>query len=132
MQRVNHELETSETVRVVVSLAFFILFGALFLDFANLIPEPLRNALTSLQLAPSILKILTGVSLVSLGLLIVLSRRFCSVVSIVQASVLSELSRLCYPYRAMGKRLQAQASVFVIQSQKLFYTILFLRLYASV
>src|SRR4030042_5717360 len=70
--------------RLAVSIGFFLLVGALFLDFGNRIPEWLSTGIVSLQLIPSFLNLFVSLGTALLGLLVVVGltaavgRVYCS------------------------------------------------------
>lgn len=73
-----------KTIRVTLSLLFFIPLTIMFLDFYHLLPIQIINILTYFQFIPSILKFFTFFSFLSIGFLIVLlltllfGRVYCS------------------------------------------------------
>ena len=70
--------------RLAVSIGFFLLVGALFLDFGNRIPEWLSTGIVSLQLIPSFLNLFVSLGAAILGLLVIVGltaafgRVYCS------------------------------------------------------
>jgi ferredoxin len=77
-------LQRLKSIRVVVSLLFFLLLSILFLDFGGVVPTSLTIVLVALQFVPSLTKTLALLSVTSLGLLFVVlltlafGRVYCS------------------------------------------------------
>jgi len=80
-------LAVLKKIRVVISILFFVSIGIIFLDYRNLVPAQIINAVLFLQFVPSILKFLTVFSLVSAGgffivllLTVLFGRVYCSTI----------------------------------------------------
>jgi ferredoxin len=77
-------LKHLRTIRLVVSIVFFVATGILFLDLGGVVPPVVNNLLLSLQFLPSLLKVFITVASLSLGLLFVVlltamyGRVYCS------------------------------------------------------
>ncbi|MFC2116892.1 4Fe-4S binding protein [Bacteroidota bacterium] len=75
-----------KTLRLILALVFFLSCGFIFLDFRELFPTGLHTGITFLQFIPSVLKFITGFSLVSIGFIVVLlltslfGRVYCSTI----------------------------------------------------
>lgn len=78
------KLSSLKKFRVAVSVLFFLLFAALFLDYSNFISPKYTNYITYLQFIPSLLKFLNLFSLTAAGFIFILlltvlfGRVYCS------------------------------------------------------
>ena len=73
-----------KTIRIVVSLIFFLLTFLVFVDFSNMLTEAWINGILYMQFVPSLLKFISNISFLTAGFLIVLfvtllyGRIYCS------------------------------------------------------
>jgi ferredoxin len=78
------KLSDLKKIRVAVSIVFFLLISALFLDFNNTLSPKYTNYFTFLQFIPSLIKFLSAAGIASIGFIIVLiltvlfGRVYCS------------------------------------------------------
>jgi len=79
-------LESLKKIRVAISLVMFVLVSVVFLDLTGRIPSAFTTVLVSLQLVPSITRIVSGLTVASVGLFLVLlltvvfGRVYCSTI----------------------------------------------------
>ena len=79
-------MESLKKIRVAVAVVLFALVSVVFLDFTGRIPTALITFLVSLQFIPSIVRLFSGITIASLGLLFVLlltiafGRVYCSTI----------------------------------------------------
>jgi ferredoxin len=79
-------LKSLKKIRVALAVGMFVLVSVVFLDFTGRIPVTLTTILVSLQLIPSIARLVSGFTIASIGLLIVVlltlafGRVYCSTI----------------------------------------------------
>jgi ferredoxin len=100
------KLEHLKTIRVTVSLTFFVMTGLLFLDFYDLVPPAWTVNTLFLQFVPSITKFITLISISATGFIIILlitalfGRVYCS--TICPLGTLQDL--VSFVSRKLGKK----------------------------
>lgn len=79
-------MQSLKKIRVVVAVVLFVLVTVIFLDFTGYVPTSLTTFLVSLQIIPSLTKLVTGLTVASIGLLVVVlltvafGRVYCSTI----------------------------------------------------
>jgi ferredoxin len=78
------KLSNLKRIRVIVSIVFFLLISALFLDFTNTLSPAYTNYFTFLQFVPSLIKFISAAGIASTGFIVILiltalfGRVYCS------------------------------------------------------
>ena len=79
-------MQSLKKIRVALAAGMFVLVSVVFLDFTGRIPATLSTILVSLQLIPSITRLVSGFTIASIGLLVVVlltlafGRVYCSTI----------------------------------------------------
>ena len=79
-------MQSLKKIRVALAVEVFVLVSVVFLDFTGRVPASLATILASLQLIPSIVRLVSGFTIASVGLLVVLlltlafGRVYCSTI----------------------------------------------------